>query len=138
MSDQGQQALRIQYGFPPVVVIHQISDEELSTLESGGSHSRYETAGFSFFSIGASFLCSLLLGDPKSSNRTITVVIATAGIVAGLVLLLLWTQSSKSSRTLAQEIRARLTAPIRSPWTSSETTAPPSKSEGDPAGLLKG
>src|ERR1035437_586075 len=136
MADQSQQPVHVRIGGPPAVDLHLISDVELSTLENGGSHSWYETAGFSFFSIGASFWCSLLLGGPKSSNTTITLVIGTAGTAVGAVLLLLWTLSSKSSRTLAKEIRSRM-APVQSPWSPS-AIAPPSKSEDGPAGLPKG
>ena len=127
MEDQSKQLVHVRFGSAPVVDIHQISDEELSTLQRGGSHGWYETAGFSFLSIGASFLYSSLQGDPKCSNSAITSVLATTGIVAGLVLLAVWIQSSKSSKTLAKEIRSRMTAPIRSPWSLSETVPPTTK-----------
>src|ERR1017187_6903509 len=128
MADQSQQPIHVRFGGPPVVDIHQISDDELSTLQKGGSHGWYETAGFSFLSIGASFLYSSLQADPKCSNSALTSVLATTGIVAGLVLLAVWIQSSKSSKTLANEIRSRMTAPIRSPWSPSETGPPATKS----------
>jgi hypothetical protein len=115
MAGKGQQP-HVRWGNPPGVDIHQISDEELSTLESCGSHGWYETAGFSLLSIGSSFLYSVFGSDPKCSVSPITSVVATAGIVGGLVMLFVWFRSWKSSKTLAKEIRSRITAPIRSPW----------------------
>ena len=81
----------------------------------------------SSLSIGASFLYSSLRGDPKCSNSVISSVLATTGIVAGLVLLVVWIQSSKRSKTLAREIRSRMTAPIQSPWSPSGTVPPTTK-----------
>lgn len=90
------------------ITIYLVSDDELRMLERGGPASTYLNLAIFFLSMGASFLASLLLSQPKSIGRFIIVIALTVGCsIAGVVLGVVWRRSSRDAADTVQRIRAR-------------------------------
>ena len=122
MSTQNQ----VQDEFAPAIrrarldnlTIYEISEGELSIIEKGSPDSIYLTISIALITLAVSFLGSLLLTDIKSNAILFTfIAIVVVGFIAGIILLILWKQSSSSVADCVATIRRRL---------------PP---EGDPANL---
>lgn len=99
----------IRFGKIGVLKVHLISDEELTRLEHGAGQSLFLNIGIGVLSIAISFLISLLT-TPIPSNRifTVFVIITVVGLLAGIVLMILWLYTRKPICQLANEIRDRL------------------------------
>jgi hypothetical protein len=104
--------VQVRYVGMGEITIYLVSEDELRMLETGGPSSTYLNLAIFFLSVGASFLASLLLSEPKSIKRFIVVVALTVGsLIAGFVLLLVWRRSSKDATNTIQGIRARRVSP---------------------------
>ena len=90
------------------ITIYLVSDDELRMVESGGPASTFLNLAIFFLSVGASFVASLLLSEPKSMKRFVVVIVLAVGtLIAGLVLLTLWRKSSRLVTDTVDRIRAR-------------------------------
>ena len=104
--------VQVRYVGMGEITIYLVSEDELRMIEAGGPSSTYLNLAIFFLSVGASFLASLLLSEPKSIKRFIVVVALTVGsLIAGFVLLLVWRRSSKDATNTIQGIRARRVSP---------------------------
>ena len=113
MDDENQQQkmtpyAQIRYVGMGEITIYLVSEDELRLIERGGPSSTYLNLAILFLSIGASFLASLLLSEPKSIKRFIVVIVVTVGcLIAGFVLLILWRRSARDKADTIRRIRAR-------------------------------
>jgi hypothetical protein len=112
MNEQQPQEMvpytKIRYVGIGQLTVYFVSEDELRMIESGGPSSVYLNLAIFFLSVGASFLISLLLSEPKSIYRfTVSVVLTVGTAIAGFVLLVLWLRSSKSASNVIKQIRAR-------------------------------
>jgi hypothetical protein len=89
----------IRYVAMGEITIYLVSEDELRLIEQGEPSSTYLNLAILFLSVGASFLASLLLSEPKSIKRFIVVIVITVGcLIAGFVLLILWRRVCVKSR----------------------------------------
>ena len=90
------------------LTVYHITEQELDQLEKGTPESTY--FGFAVFllSTGISFLISLLTTDVKS-NRAFTVfaVVASVGIIGGVLLLIVWARFQRLAKRITKIIRDR-------------------------------
>ncbi|MGA9059488.1 MAG: hypothetical protein WB763_23605 [Terriglobia bacterium] len=111
MDEQPQQVVpytRVRYVGIGQLTVYFVSEDELRMIESGGPSSTYLNLAIFFLSVGASFLVSLLLSEPKSIYKFTVIVVLTIGTaIAGFVLLVLWLRSSKDASNAIRQIRAR-------------------------------
>jgi hypothetical protein len=110
--------------------VYMISEDELDALERGSPASIHLNFALAFWSVGLSFLVTLL-STTIQSDRTfvVFVVVCVATSIAASVFTILWFRHHRSSGNLAKRIRDRMTpAPAiqLAPGASTETEAAPS------------
>jgi hypothetical protein len=92
------------------LTIFEITEAELEALERGSPESVYLNVGIAVFSVAVSFSISLATTDIDSIKTFCFFVIVTViGYLAAAAFGLLWWQSRRSLRKVAQEIRSRST-----------------------------
>ena len=102
----------IRYVAMGEITIYLVSEDELRLIEQGEPSSTYLNLAILFLSVGASFLASLLLSEPKSIKRFIVVIVITVGcLIAGFVLLILWRRFARNKADTIKRIRARRISP---------------------------
>lgn len=86
-----------------------VSEDELRLLESGSAASTCLNLGIAFSSVGLGSLTSLLLSDPsKSLHKFVVVVVTTVlSLIAGFVLLVIWSRLRKHKSDAILRIRSR-------------------------------
>jgi hypothetical protein len=86
-----------------------VSEDELRLLESGGVASTCLNLGIGFSSIGLGSLISLLLNEPSNSlyKFVVVVVITVISLIAGVVLLVIWSRLRKHTSEALSRIRKR-------------------------------
>ena len=90
------------------LVIFEITEAELESLERGSPESLYLNLAVAVLSTAISFSVSLATTTIESIRTfCVFVVIAVVGYLAGLTLGLLWWQSRRSLKKVAREIRRR-------------------------------
>jgi hypothetical protein len=90
------------------LTIFEITESELEALERGSPESIYLNLGVGVISIAVSFSIALATTNIESVKTFCFFVIVTViGYLAGLTFGLLWWQSRRSLKTVAQEIRRR-------------------------------
>lgn len=88
--------------------LYEISDYELSMLEEGTLNSIFLNFAIFFFSIGASFLTTLVTVDiPAILTFVIFVLLTIIGFAASLVLFVLWYRGRSKIKDLIQTIKSR-------------------------------
>jgi hypothetical protein len=89
--------------------IYTIHESELDELARGSPASTELNLAIAFLSVGVSLLAALLTTPrPAIYIFTVLVVIVVATIIAGVVLIVLWARSRKSSKKLADTIKGRM------------------------------
>jgi hypothetical protein len=91
------------------LTIFEITEAELEALEQGSPESLHLNLGIATLSVAISFLISLLttsIDDTKTF--CVFVIICGIGFIAGSTFGLLWWQSRKRLKNVAQEIRSRM------------------------------
>jgi hypothetical protein len=116
MDDRMRQGMspyaEIRYVAMGEITIYLVSEDELRLIEQGEPSSTYLNLAILFLSVGASFLASLLLSEPKSIKRFIVVIVITVGcLIAGFVLLILWRRFARNKADTIKRIRARRISP---------------------------
>jgi hypothetical protein len=86
-----------------------VSEDELRLLEGGGAASTCLNLGIGFSSIGLGSLVSLLLNEPSKSlyNFVAVLVITVITVIAGFVLLVIWSRLRKHTAEAIGRIRSR-------------------------------
>ncbi len=93
------------------LTIYEISEVELEVIERGSPESIF--LNFAIFLLSAAISFSVALATTTiSSDRTflVFVVITVIGYLAGFLLLIIWWRSHRSTKTITQTIRKRLSA----------------------------
>ena len=112
MSNNEQEPLflpEIRVGKIGVLKVHQISDDELTRLGQGAGQSLFLNFGIGILSVAASFLISLLTTTITSDRLfAVFVIVTVVGVVAGIVLMILWWCTRKPISRLVQKIRDRM------------------------------
>ena len=120
-------ALKIIRGSLDSLSLFEITDYELEIFEKGSPSSTYLNFAIFFFSVGASFLVSLLTVKIESIPLfCIFVIITVIGIGSSIVLFQLWRTSKSSVKELCKKIRAR--APYPSADSAGEPSVAPTSS----------
>lgn len=108
---EGSVRLRIIRGSVDSVSLFEITDYELEILEKGSPSSTLFNFSIFFLSIGISFVITLMSTEIASQRVFLVfLVIATLGIGAGIVLLVLWSKFNSSNTDVCKRIRARVPA----------------------------
>lgn len=111
MNRRGKKALGPAINRVPLGTLNvfEITEAELDALERGSPESLFFNLGIAAFSIGCSFLISLLT-TTIDNTRTfcVFVIVCTIGFVSGITFALLWWLSRRSVRNVAKEIRSRM------------------------------
>ena len=90
------------------LTIFEITEAELEALERGSPESLYLNLGVGVASIAISFSIALLSTEIQSTKTfCFFVIVMVVGYIAALTFGLLWWQSRRSLKTVAQEIRRR-------------------------------
>lgn len=103
------------------LVIYDVSEDELRTLEQGSPESPNLTIGIALLSFGAALLVTLnttTIPNPKVANLLQIAVVGS--FVVAVVLLIQWRRNSKMVKSVVREIRARLTTRGASQGTGAE------------------
>ena len=99
----------IHFGKIGILKVHQISDQELYSLEQGSGESLFLNFGIGVLSVAISFLISLLTTSATSVKLfCVFVVVTVVGFLSGLVFMILWWRTRISSQKLAKCIRDRM------------------------------
>lgn len=107
----GQTEIRIVRGRVDSLSVYEVTEGELDALERGSPHSIYLNIGVSLFTLGLSFLTSLLTIDIQAHSTillTIFVVLTIAGMMGGAVLLILWKSARAETAGLLRRIKDRI------------------------------
>lgn len=125
-QSEGSVELKIIRGSLNSLSLFEITDYELEIFEQGSPSSTYFNFAIFFFSVGASFLATLLTVKIDSIYVfSIFVIISVIGICASLVLFQLWRKTKSTTKELCKKIRARAPTPI-----VTDTASPPRPDNG--------
>jgi len=92
------------------LTIFEITEAELDALERGSPESLYLNLAIGVISIAISFSIALATTQiPSTKVFCVFVIVAVVGYLAAITFSLLWWQSRRSLKTVAQEIRRRRT-----------------------------
>jgi len=101
--------IRIIRGKVDSLSLYEITDNELETLEKGSPSSTYLNFAIFLLSVGFSFLVSLLTAKIESMKTYIAFMIFTViGILAGVILLVLWYRERRSISRVIKKIKGRI------------------------------
>jgi hypothetical protein len=91
------------------VAIYEVTESELDLLAQGSTGAVFLNFAVFLLSVAASFLIALLTTTIESPRTfTIFVVLTSVGSIGGLILLILWWRSYRSTSELLGKIKARL------------------------------
>ena len=106
-ASEGQ--IKIVRGRVDSLLLYEVTDSELKTLERGSPSSIYLDFAISLLSVALSLVVAVVTTTIKSLTAYLTfLVVISVSIVAGLVLLALWWRSRESVREVLQEIKNRI------------------------------
>lgn len=101
--------IRIVRGKFDSLSIYEVTDNELELLEKGSPSSTYLNFAIFLLSVGFSFLISLLTVDIGSIKIYTTYTIFTLfGIIAGIILLVLWYREYSATSEVIKKIKERI------------------------------
>ncbi|MCK4241416.1 MAG: hypothetical protein KAX30_07310 [Candidatus Atribacteria bacterium] len=101
--------IRIVRGKFDSLSIYDVTDNELELLEKGSPSSTYLNFAIFLLSVGFSFLISLLTVDINSIKIYTTYAIFTViGIIAGIILLVLWYREHSATSEVIKKIKERI------------------------------
>ncbi|MEO6754186.1 MAG: hypothetical protein ABIP85_20615 [Chthoniobacteraceae bacterium] len=90
------------------LTVYHITEHELDQLEKGTPESTYFGFGIFLLSTGISFLTSLLTTDIKAIRVfSVFAVVASVGIIGGILLLTVWARFQRSAKRITKIIRDR-------------------------------
>ena len=90
------------------IQLYEISEDELTQIEAGSPTSNYLNFAISLLSVGISLLTSLLtttIEDDRVFLAFLCTTIITS--ILGIILLIIWLRTNKTSKKIFQRIRAR-------------------------------
>ena len=92
-------AVSVRYVGIGQVTVFFVSEDELRLIESGSPAATCLNLGIAFASVGAGSLISLLLSEPSRSLHkfVVVVVITVISLIAGFVLLAIWSRLRKQA-----------------------------------------
>jgi hypothetical protein len=107
-----------------------VSEDELRLIESGSPAATCLNLGIAFSSVGIGSLISVLLSEPSQSPHkfVVVVVITVTSLIAGFVLLVIWTRLRKQASDVIDRIRRRAIPSAG----GTVMDAPPVEDEGHP------
>lgn len=102
-------AVSIRYVGIGQLTVFFVSEDELRLIESGSPAATCLNLGIAFLSIGTGSLISLLLSEPSKSLHKFVVVVAITviSLIAGFILLVIWTRLRKQASEVIDRIRSR-------------------------------
>ena len=99
----------IRVGKMGTLKLYLISDDELARLGQGAGQSLFLNFGIGVLSVAVSFLISLLTTTITSDRLfDVFVIVTVVGVLASIVLMILWWCTRKPISRLVQEIRDRI------------------------------
>jgi hypothetical protein len=107
MHDQEQRAVQVvRMG---TLTLYEITADELRLIEAGDPSSIFLNFGLVSGSAGLGVGATMLAGGDIASRATYDtlVIITIIGLLAGVVLLVLWRRSAKQTRSVIQTVRER-------------------------------
>lgn len=101
----------IKRGSVDSLSLYEVTDHELSILESGSPSSTYMNFSIAFFSIGISFAITLFTVHNLTIYIYSSFLIATlVGLAISVVLGVLWLRTKSSVKAICKKIRDRVPA----------------------------
>ncbi len=105
----GETAIRVKRGKVDSLSVYEITDYELELLIKGGPGGIFLNFGIFLLSVAISFLVSLATTTIESDRIfTVFVVVSIIGLVAGVILLILWNRTRGEISSLVAKIIARI------------------------------
>ncbi len=104
-----EESIRIIRGRVDYMVVYEVTENELSTLEKGNPNTIFLNFAIFLLSIASSFLIALLTTTIQSDRTFIIFTIITVvGYIIGILLLILWYRGRHSVAELIRSIRNRI------------------------------
>lgn len=107
----GQNEITITRGRVDSLLLYEITETELDTLERGSPYSIHLNIGISLLTLGMSFLTSLLTIETQSQSvmlLIVFVVLTVAGTIGGAVSIVLWHNSRTKTTDVVKRIKQRI------------------------------
>ena len=107
----GENELTIVRGRVDSLSLYEITETELYTLERGSPYSIHLNIGVSLFTLGLSFLTSLLTIETQAQSTILLivfVVLTIAGIIGGTILIILWKSARVETTDVVKRIKQRI------------------------------
>lgn len=109
IGDTGSNEPKIRRARVGSVSLYEITDYELGILEKGSPSSTMFNLGTLFFSIGISFLITILSTEIKEPKLdTLFTLVAIVGIALGVILFILWYRTGSEVHRVCKKIRSRM------------------------------
>ena len=91
------------------VLLYEVTEHELDTLEKGTPTSLFLNFGIALLSISCSFLIALLTTNIESDRLFMVLTfIVIVGFISGIILMCLWWRDRQSSSELIKKIKSRI------------------------------
>ena len=105
----GKGSIRIRRGRVDSLLLYEVSEHELDTLERGMPASLFLNFGIALLSIGCSFFTSLVTIQIYSDRIFIVFIsICMICFIVGIILMCLWYRNRQSSATIIKKIKSRI------------------------------
>ena len=102
-------AVSVRYVGIGQLTVFLVSEDELRLIEAGSPAALCLNLGIAFLAIGTGSVVTLLLSEPsKSIHKFVVVVVITVlSLIAGFILLVIWTRLRKQASDVIKRIRSR-------------------------------
>src|ERR1039457_1105255 len=99
---------KIKRGKVDSLIIYEVTESELETIERGSPSSTYLNIGIPLWTLAASFLITILTVDLKQKQQLFIVftLLTIVGFVIGFILLFLWWRTKNDVDDVLKDIRS--------------------------------
>lgn len=109
VKQEYEERIRIIRGRVDSMLVYEVTENELSTLEKGNPNTIFLNFAIFLLSTASSFLIALLTTTPESERTFIVLTIITVvGYIIGVLLLILWYRGRHSVAELIRTIKSRI------------------------------
>ena len=112
---ESESGLRIQRGRVDSIIIYEITESELSTLEAGTPTGLLFDLFLCLLTLGISFIVTITTTQITSDRLfSVYTILAIAATIASVICLCLWLRYRKSTKTVIKGIKNRVQPPVAS------------------------
>src|ERR1035437_7038254 len=107
-NTEGERKINIIRGEVDSLILYEVMEDELTTLENGPSSSIYLNMAIALLTLSLSFFASIFTVTFKTTiTFIIFLVIALVSFFSGIGYLIIWYKTRQSYTSIADKIRAR-------------------------------